>query len=79
MKLLFSKYTYLINELSETAYHLGFYSNLSYHFCVYLGIKGRPIHPSRAVISRAEMLRLYNLAKECHEDITRLYEVIRHN
>lgn len=68
MKLLFSHYLYLINELSSIAYELGFTGNLSLHLCKHLHLKGRPIYPSRVVISTPEMKKLLHLARECYAD-----------
>lgn len=69
MKLLFSHYNYFINELSTIAFELGFKGNLSLHLCLFLKLKGRPIHPTRTVISTPEMKRLLKLAQQCYNDI----------
>lgn len=76
MKILFSIYQAMINELSQLVFHLGFRSDLSMYLCQYLKIKGKPIYPSRAVISRKEMTRLFNFTRQCYDDIGLLAKVL---
>jgi len=76
MKILFSHYNYLINELSQLAWHLGFRTNLSLHLCLTLNIKGRPIYPTRNVISTPEMRQLVQLAQACYDDIFYFVKVL---
>lgn len=76
MKLLFSHYNYLINELSQLAFHLGWKGNLSLHLCLYLNLRGRPIYPGRTVISTPEMKRLLQIARECHNNIFYFVKVL---
>lgn len=76
MKMLFSHYQFIINELSQLAFHLGFKGNLSLYFCQYLKLRGRPLKPQRSYISRKEMLKLYNFAYNCWIDITYFHQVI---
>jgi hypothetical protein len=76
MKVLFSHYNYLLNTLSQLAWHLGFRGNLSLHFCIYLNLKGRPIHPTRALISTPEMKKLLKLTQNCNENIFYFVKVL---
>lgn len=76
MKILFSRYNFLVNELSEIAYHLGFRGNLSLHFCKHLGLKGRPIHPARKLITTPEMKKLVDLAERCYSDLFLFLQIL---
>ncbi len=69
MKLLFSRYNFLLNVLSDLAFELGFKGNVSLQMCLYLNLRGRPIHPTRNVISTKEMKKLVTLADSCYNDI----------
>jgi len=76
MKLLFSRYNYLINELSQLAYHLGFRANLSAYFCQILKLHGKPLHPTRTLISTPEMKKLVALAEQCNNNIFYFVKVL---
>jgi len=76
MKVLFSHYVYLINELSSLAFELGFKGNLSLHLCKFLKLKGRPIYPTRTVITTPEMKKLVHLAQECFADLFYFVKVL---
>lgn len=76
MKIMFSHYQFIINELSDLAFYLGFRGNLSLYFCQYLKLRGRPIKPQRSYISRKEMIKLYELAYTCYNDIIYFNRII---
>lgn len=76
MKVLFSHYQYLINELSQLAFELGWKGNLSLHLCLHLNLKGRPIYPNRTVISTPEMKRLLQVARDCFNDVFYFVKVL---
>lgn len=76
MKVLFSHYMFLLNELSSLAFELGFKGNLSLHLCKFLKLKGRPIYPARTVITTPEMKKLVHLAQECYTDLFYFVKVL---
>lgn len=76
MKILFSHYQFIINELSQLAFEFGFKCNLSMYFCDYLKLKGKPYRPARECISRREMIQLYALAYECYNDVGYFVKVL---
>ena len=76
MKLLFSHYGFLLNELSFLAFELGFKGNVSLQLCLYLNIKGRPIHPTRSLITTKEMRSVLTLARQCYDDLFYFVKVL---
>lgn len=78
MKVIFNHYYFVLTQLLiPMAEQLGFMGNLSFKLCKYLNLKGRPIYPSRKVITTSEMRKLYSFALELVNDPITLSKVIK--
>lgn len=77
MKILFSRFSHLEMVLEDMAFSFGYMGPIVERICVYLHLRGRPVHPSRRYISVPELRRLVSFMESLSQSPTKLERILR--
>ena len=77
MKILFSRFSHLEMVLEEIAFSFGYMESPTERICRYLGLRGRPKHPSRRYISVPELRRLVSFMETLSKSPHKLERILR--